>query len=328
VVAYLRDVGTAEAATFTPSAAQDALDVRRDTIVSGFASLTDPVLLPRPEGGLQALISGIQSASLYGTLFAPRNSDGTFGAPAVATTASTATAGNPAVLAPDGLSVWPSSYAGGLHLWRGSTGPATVDLGRLKVQGSQGVYAPAIGRDAQGRYWLAWYELARSKTAAGIYVVPFDPVSLQPTAPAQRAPGSAEAPGNGLRLTFPCAAACRLVYVQTDNRVVSWAYGEQRAAEVALVPRARISGLLGAAFTAKGRLWVAWWDRVAARFTAKLGNASGAGGTPVSLAHPPGGRTQVAGHLAAASVGEELVLVVNWGVGGFFFRYVNVVSGG
>ena len=132
VAAYLNGPGSGEAATFTPSVAKDAVGLRRDPITSGWGTLGDPLLLERPGGGLQVLLTGTHGQSgdpLNGVSFAPRNPDGSFGTPVPATTSTFAefVSGN-AVPAPDGAPLWASTRGGTLWLWRGATGSVGSDL--------------------------------------------------------------------------------------------------------------------------------------------------------------------------------------------------------
>ena len=107
---------------------------------------------------------------------------------------------------------------------------------------------------------------------------------------------------------------------------MTWAYGEARATIVATVPRSNL-GTFVAAYTAGGRLWVAWYDAASHRFGATLGNAAGAGGKALNLAHP-GGACCSSGAMAGATAGNDLVLVENWGISPGFARFVDVVPPG
>jgi hypothetical protein len=189
------------------------------------------------------------------------------------------------------------------------------------VLGRQDRYAPAVGRDRLGRYWLVWY--GQGGGPSGLFVLQFDPGTLKPIGRPARAPGSGSAFNNNVRLTFACAATCRVMYLQTDDRIVSWAYGERKATLVATV-KGGASHLLAAAYTPSGRLWVAWWDARRHALAAVLGGASGAGGKVVALGRPPRA-TDGFGYMAAATSGTSLVLVENWSVPGGYDRYVNVV---
>ena len=327
VAAYLLRSGVAEAATFTPSVGADATGVRRDVITSGWGFLGNPFLVPRAGGGLQVLLSGIHSNNngdpLNGTSLAPRNPDGSFGAPVPASTSDRAEVDGPGVLAPDGQPLWASAWHGGLYLARGATGTVIADL--TPVAASLGVSAPAVGRDGQGRYWLAWRSLGPKPPLTGIYLLRIDPGTLQPVGSPQLAPSSGSVVNATVVLHLACGKTCRVVYLAAPDRLVSWAYGERRSTVVAALHRAAFGPGSAAAYTADGRLWAVWWNDTVLRFEAKLGDAAGAGGKPIPLARPPG-TSLFAGALSALTAGNELVVVENWGAGGTFSRYVNVVA--
>jgi hypothetical protein len=120
--------------------------------------------------------------------------------------------------------------------------------------------------------------------------VQFDPVTLALVGTPQQAPGSADRGYN--RLAFPCAATCRLVYVQPHKldgaRIVSWAGGERTPTVGDFGVGHGISDP-AAAITAGGRLWVVWWDNIG--FRAVQGDARGAGRTPFMLGRPSGSTT-------------------------------------
>ena len=329
VAAYVTADSSAEAATFTPVPGKGVANLSRAPIVTGWYLLHDPVLLGRPSGGLQAIISGFHSTTtsdpLNGTSFAPRNPGGSFGPPVPATTSGTI--GGPAVLAPDGQPLWPSTV-GGLSVWRGATGATSVELAQSLAPATD-VYVPSLGRDAGGRYWLAWYGSSRSRPT-GLFVVQIDPGTLQPIGAVARAPESESVDNNSLRLAFACAQACRLVYVPdaaagSEHRLVSWAPGERAPALVAKVRSGDISGYIAAAYTPRGRLWSVWYDRGANGLFATLGNASGGGGRVRSLGRPLS--NQGRGPLAAIADGENLVAVVSWGDKGVT-RYADVLAPG
>ena len=323
VVAYRIDGKSAEAVTFTPSPAADVVGARRDQITSSWSNLDDPVLLPRPGGGLQVLFSGLHSTTttLNGTLLQTRSPDGSFGPPALVTDRSAAEVGGAAVLAPDGQPLWASFYTGALSVWHGATNPASADLSQL-VNGTD--YVPSVGRDSAGRYWLAWYVIG-SKLTSGLWVVQLDPSSLQPIGPAQRAPDSGSIDNDSLRLAFPCARQCRLVYHQgnlASEPLVSWAPGERKATVVAgAAPR---DPWIAAVYTTGGRMWVVWFNGATRRYEAKLGDAAGRGGTVAGIGQPSSNGDGFAVSVAATSAG--LVVVLNWvHPNNVFSRYVNVV---
>lgn len=326
VAAYATAPGVAESVTFTPSVAGDAQGVRRETMVSGWATFfASPLLLPRPSGGLQALLSGFHSAvpsdPLNGTSLLVRGPDGRWGAPAPVTKDSRSWVGSAGALAPDGSPIWPNALGSGLYLWRGATNPAMSDL-RPAIPRGQHLTA-AVGRDGLGRYWVAWYAATSSAAERGLYMLQFDPNTLQPVGRPQRAPGSALF-SLGPRVGFACARLCRLVYRQELSSAASWSFGERAATTVTGLPRGSVLDRVTAAYTKGGRLWVSWVDTRTGTFSAKLGDASGAGGRPVAIGRPAG-TGSAAGHPGVAVVGDRLVVILNWGRRGGYTRYVNVV---
>lgn len=264
VAAYLDGQGSAEAVTFTPSTAKDASSIRRNPLTSGWGTLGDPLLLERPGGGLQALLTGIHGGNndpLNGVSFAQRNADGSFAAPVPATQSTFAefVVGH-AVLAPDGAPLWTSNRSGTLWLWRGQTGSVGTDLSGL-AGGPAG--NASVRRDRSGRYWLAWDTVfALQPQRNGLYLLQFDPETLLPIGSPRQAPGSGTIGYSG-KLPLACFATCRLVYLQptkTGPRIVSWAPGERAATIVAAARKGHVPSQVATAYSAKGRLWVAWWD--------------------------------------------------------------------
>jgi hypothetical protein len=84
---------------------------------------------------------------------------------------------------------------------------------------------------------------------------------------------------------------------------------------------------VAAAYTTKGRLWLAWWDTATKHFVATLGNAAGTGGKALAVGRP-GSAAGGPGALSAIASGGNLVLVANWPKpdGRTASRYVNVVA--
>jgi hypothetical protein len=291
VLADQLDNSSAEAVTFTPS-----LDgVHRDTIASGWSFLDDPVLLSAPDGGIEALLSGSN-----GTSVASRRSDGSFATPVLATDGEGSQVGGASLLAPDGQPVWPSAQTGQLSVWRSGS---QIDLSGL-VAGTASI--PSLGRDAAGRYWLAWYTESQQ---SGIEAVQLDPATLQPIGRPATAPASAAPQNDNGRLALACAATCRIVYEQPHGRtvrIVSWAPG---AAGVRTIASGNLSPFVTATYAPSGRLWVVWYDNRSLRYAAKLGDASGAGGKAVSLGRPQPGTGYA---LASVAIGSDLVVVSNW----------------
>jgi len=325
VAAYLTAEGTAESATFAAAAKTGVGGLVHTTIVSRWSQLQDPILLPRPGGGLQALVAGFHSTTtgdpLNGVSLAPRNPDGTFGPPVPATEAGAV--GGPGVLAPDGQPIWPGR---GLELWRGSTAATSVDLHDALAPQTD-VYIPSIARDAAGRYWLAWYGSSATR-ASGIFMAQIDPTTLQPVGPPTVAPGSNDLDNNTYRLALVCARLCRVVYVSpptagSGTTLVSWAPGEAAPTVVASISDEDLGAVVAAAYTAGGRLWTVWWGRRSNAIFAILGNAAGAGGRVHQLGHPLANRGS--GALAAVADGDDLVAVISWRAGSYT-RFAKVVG--
>jgi hypothetical protein len=185
-----------------------------------------------------------------------------------------------------------------------------------QLLGGPAGYNPALGQDASGRLWVAWYSNATGNV--GIYMLQLDPATGGPAAGAtpMQVPQSESPANNGFHLALACAATCRIVYgAQTSPtaqlRLASWAPGEG-ASPTNIGGGARLSlGLpLTAAYRADGRLWVAWYDLGTTRgfYAAKLGNAKGAGGTVQNLGRPAGGAFVDARNLDSVAVGTDLVL--------------------
>jgi VWD domain-containing protein len=314
VVAYTVDASRAEAATFTPSPASDAVGLRRDTITSGWDLVSDPLLLPRPDGGLQALFAGVSAANNppSGAYLVARNPDGAYGSAGLAS--EDPAVGGAALLAPDGQPIWASARAGRLTLLHGSSNASEVFLDNM----SGTPYIPSVARDGMGRYWLAWYVLGPPN---GLRMVQIDPATLQLLGPPTFAPGSSTIENSSLRLALACAEVCRIVYIGPNRRLVSWTPGTASAALVA--SGANPSPWLAAAYLPDGRLWAAWYDRKRKTYRMVRGDAAGRGGSPVSIGRPEG----VGGFAIAAAVsGTNIALVSNWNISGTAYgRYLNVV---
>jgi hypothetical protein len=327
VIAYQSGPGSTEAETFTASTAKDATGATRTPLTSGWSSIGSPVLLGRPGGGLQALLTGIHGGNgdpLNGVSFAPRNPDGSWGAPVPATQSTFAEfVTGAAVLAPDGAPLWVSARGGTLYVWRGATGSTGTDLSSLA---GGAVDAASVGRDRSGRYWIVWDTAFSSQPSrVGLYLLQIDPVTLQPIGTPQQPPGSGT---HGYsNITLPCAASCRVVYTQAHKlggaRIVSWAAGEKAPTTVAEYGVGHGIGEPAAAYTPSGRLWVAWWDNTGNAnfgFRAVRGDAKGARGTPLTLSRPSRS-TNFAVSVAAS--GENLVALT---VGEGARPFVNVVA--
>jgi von Willebrand factor type D domain len=327
VIAYRSGTGSADAVTFAASTAKDAVGAARTTLTSGWSSVGDPVLLDRPGGGLQALLTGIHGGNgdpLNGVSFAARNPDGSFGAPVPATQTTFAEfVTGSAVLAPDGAPLWASARGGTLFLWRGATASTGFDLSALT---GGAVDSASVGRDRAGRYWIAWdTAFSSQQSRVGLYLLQFDPATLQPVGALQQAPASGARSYSHLALA--CAASCRVVYLQPHKlggaRIVSWAAGEPSPATVADFGAGHGPGEPAAAYTPSGRLWVAWWDNTGQAdygFRAVRGDGRGARGTPFALSRPAGS-TNFA--ITVTASGENLVALT---VGDGARPFVNVVA--
>ena len=95
-----------------------------------------------------------------------------------------------------------------------------------------------------------------------------------------------------------------------DTAWLSWAPGDAQPTTVLTEPVCAPARAPSAAYTADGRLWVSWTDDVGERVFAKLGDANGAGGSPLQLQLPAGFRSPQTS--AALAAGNSLALVTNW----------------
>jgi hypothetical protein len=292
---------------------------------SGWQSVADPVLLAAGGGGLQLILSGQHSGTdndpFNGTSVVPRNPDGSFGSP----TQLTAKSGYEplgAVLAADGTTpLWTSAWIGyQMLVFSGTTEhDLTADSPGAPI-------APTLGRDAAGRVWLAWYtgvEGVSSQSSIGLYMMQLDPQTGVPLSQPVHAPGSDQGTTFGIRIAMPCAQTCRLVYASSSGQdeIVSWAPGEGAPTPVQSGLIAGHPNALGdvvGAYTADGRLWVAFSGSEAQTYFAKLGDARGAGGNLVQLprlrALVPHGFDEPAGG-AATTIGDSLVIASVWNDG-------------
>jgi von Willebrand factor type D domain len=315
VAAYRRGNGAIEVTTLAPGAKGLAV-VSRLTPFSGWATIGDPLLLPRAGGGLQMLFGGIRSATagepLSGVILVARRPDGSFGSPGVASSMTAASLlGAGAVLAADRTTpLWPTTF-GGLHVFRGASNAVDVDLSAFSPGGS---YAPTLAYDQGGRLWLAWYAQASDPARQGLYLLQLDPSTGGAAAGAVPvlAPASGDSVNNTAKLGLACARTCRLVYVDSASsggRIVSWAPGDRAPT---LVASSRSGDLRSptAGYLADGRLWVAWADRSANRIEAKLGDAAGAGGTQVAIQPPPGALQPV--DVESIVITGRLAILATW----------------
>jgi len=268
-------------------------------------------LFPAPDGGVQMIFSGInKSPDLSGTSISKRQPNGTFGPPDNTNSGPETNLARGAVLANDGVTpLWTSTYGPMLSVERGASHPLETDLSSL-VPGD--AYAPTLAYDHSGRLWLAWYEIADDAARSGLYLVQLAASGDRVAAGArpQLVPGSNTVDDLTPQPALACAAACRLVYgdAGTPTQLDSWAPGQARPTVVASDSQGFSDPT--AAYTTDGRLWVTWAEPDSSRLFATLGDATGAGGSPVLLQAPPGYGTA----LNSASVvnGTQLVLATDW----------------
>lgn len=308
-VAYRRDAGGAvETADLEPRVSGVAL-LKHAVSLSGWTSISDPVLAPAAGGGLNLLVAGLHSDDdadpLNGTNAFGWFDGGALGNPGPLSADVADTLGATAVPAADvSTTLWSSTTGAQLVVHRGAE---AIDLTSL----SPGLpVTSALGHDAGGRLWLAWHSVG-SGPADGLYMLALDPATGGAAAGATplRAPDSGS--GNVQpRLPLACAATCRVAY--TDSRdpstgtLDSWAPGESSPTVVA-----HDSGIHAVGATYAGRdLWATWVSGDGNHLLAKLGDARGAGGIAQTLRPPPGRDTPDQTALLAS--GERLVVATQW----------------
>ncbi len=310
VAAYARGGTSIETATFTPTAAGIGA-VTRTTPFTDSLSVGDPLLFPAPGDGVQMIFSAISNTTaLNGTLIAQRQPDGMFAAPQNTNSGPDAHLARGAVLAGDGVTpVWTNVYGPFMKLERGASRPQETDLSSL-VAGD--AYVPTLAHDHNGRLWMAWYEIANNLARSGLYLIQLDPSGdgVKPGAHPQLAPGSQTIDDLSAQPALACAAVCRLVYQDTGSptQLDSWTPGQARPTAIA-TDRLAFSDPT-AAYTTDGRLWVTWEEPHSGVLLAKLGDATGAGGSPILTQTPPGYKTAL--NTASAVNGTQLVLATNW----------------
>jgi hypothetical protein len=305
-----------EAATFG-AGATGVSGISRNVSFTGWLGVNNPVLLPG-DGRLRMIVPGVHSNNssdpLNGTVIVTRNADGSFGPPT--TLNSMIDYGvTSATLAADGTT----------PLWAANTTvPNQTGYRMLVVSGSTAQdltsvaptapTRPVIGRDQRGRVWLAF----SSNSEAGIYMLQLNPQTGAAIGGPQLAPRSAGPQAGQLTNEMACAQICRVVYVDEDAnpaQVLTWAPGE-KAAAVAFSGRAggsdQSAALPIAAYTADGRLWVGWVNEDGGMLYAKLGDSTGAGGTPELLRSVPGGGENIPLQTAATAAGGRLVIATAW----------------
>lgn len=216
---------------------------------------------------------------------------------------------------PGGGIIVANTEAGALHTFRDAVAVDGPDIGALLGPGCCH-YHPSLGRDGSGRVWLAWYSNVSGNV--GIYMVQLDPATAAAIGTPVKAPESQSPANNGFHLALACNAApggvCRIVYgaqaSPTANlRLASWSPGEAAATTIG-TPSLSLGLPLAAAYRADGRLWVAWFDSGTGSqkhgYAAKLGSATGGGGTVQRIATPAG--FVDARDLEAVAYGNDLVL--------------------
>jgi hypothetical protein len=317
--------------SFLPSVARDVVSPRPVTkpVVNWQAVGNTPVFLATAGGGHSLLFNGIRSfraGDFDGELLAPLVSAGSLGNPAVV---GRDYSGNlTGLMLLDGTPITASDGAGAVVVLRGLNGQAGIDL-QKRDAGSCCGYQPALGRDGQGRVWLAWFSNAQSQS--GIYLQQIDPASGGPLGGAIKAPASNNAWNLDHRVQLVCASRCRLVYwtLRVPARgkpipsVVSWWPGETQPTRIAsVIPTTVTIPSLTAAYRRDGHLWVAWYDGrgypsqpPGVGYYATLGNARGAGGQAFFVGQAP--IAQLGSYaLASAAVGNNLLLAAIDGVAG------------
>ncbi len=300
------------------------------TATGGYTNVSArPGLFVAPDG-LHVVTGGV-IAGQSRTYLTPPLTEGQAGGPA-AEIASQLTGAIDAVQLSGGGFEVANMTNGEVRVFRDASTTGGTELQPLL--GGPAGYNPALGQDASGRLWVAWYSNATGNI--GIYLLQLDPATGAPAAGAtpQHVPQSESPANNGFHLALACAASCRIVYgAQTSPtaalRLASWAPGEG-ASPTNIGGGARLSlGLpLTAAYRADGRLWVSWYDLGTTRgfYAAKLGNAKGAGGTVQNLGRPAGAGFLDARNLDSVVVGTDLVVattvVTNQPRGSLWTTYV------
>jgi hypothetical protein len=121
-----------------------------------------------------------------------------------------------------------------------------------------GVLFLHVGRDTQGRIWLAWLDRRNHSGAilGAARILELDASTLAPRSRAVAIPRVVAS-----RVELACDAACRLVAQTAGGQIVSWAPGERSATRVASTYRFKIGSapawLLAATYQS-GRLVVAY----------------------------------------------------------------------
>jgi hypothetical protein len=282
--------------------------------LAGYVTLQNPAVFATP-AGVELAVGGTRSIqpgeTLSGLLLAGRNPDGSFATPVVA--------GLPggeldALALADGTPIMASNESGGIHVLRGTV-PTSSGIDLQPALGGCCGYHPALGLDASGRQWIAWYSNATGNV--GIYVQQLDPATGGPVGTPAKAPNSQSVYNNSFDTALACAATCRVVYGggpgAAETQIESWAPGESGPTAIGTVPATAVAGrVVTAAYRSDGRLWVAWWDGSTYRYT--LGDATGKGGQVLDATRPEvaAGFNGNAFALSSLAVGNDLVLAANW----------------
>ena len=301
-----------EVASFTPGSS--GVTGLSRTAFTGWLTISDPVLLPRP-GGLPGLIlsgqhSGDSNDPLNGTVIEPRNPDGSFG-PASSLSSTMLCCVTSAALAANGSTpLWADGQYYSLLVFSG-----TIEHD-LTASSPGTPHTPTLARDASGRLWMAWYVFSEQPTVSGLYMMQLDPQTGLSIGPAMHVPESDAGPDIARSISLACAQTCRVLYANTGvvpEQILSWAPGEAAPTTVLsglIENREQALDLVSAAYTPDGRLWVAWTNESPPTEYAKLGDARGAGGTLVQLPAPAGFSDPQ--NTVAVTAADRLALVSAW----------------
>jgi hypothetical protein len=300
--------------TFQTSPANDVANGVPGKVVEGWKEADyRQALFPTTTGGLEIAFGGIHSTvtgdPLVGLIGATHNADGSWSAATTIATGSGTGQADSGVLS-GAVPIVVNNSTGAIYVVVNPTGPtstATADLQTPLPAGSDG-YLPKIAVDSAGHVWVAWYS---SGSANGIYVQQIDQTTGQPIGTPALAPGSNNIDNNAQGTALSCAATCRLVYIDEpagapSGELMSWWIGQSAGTKIASLPD---TGVFSDAYRSDGKLWVAWWNGKTYSYT--LGDATGAGGSVQDAGLPSGGGMG-AGAIRLASVGENLLMGVNF----------------
>ena len=274
---------------------------------SGYSSLSQRPALVSADGGLRVLYGGVLPDGSSATYLSGPLQEGVGAASAPSRVSGGFVGALDAVSLPGGF-LLANAENGDLHAVRDAAVTDGPDLQRQL--GGCCSYHPAVGSDAAGRVWVAWYSNASGHV--GIELQQVDPATAAPIGTPALVPLSQSPANNGFHLALVCATACRVVYESQTSptatyRISSWAPGEAAPTTISASLGISLGTPLTASATADGRLWVAWYEASVRRYVAELGNARGAGGATIALGHPGGAIAE--GDLESTVVGGDLVLV-------------------